>query len=124
MDYFVSQGYPQAAQKFAIEANMQPLPDVHSITQRVEIRHAIHSGDIQSAIERINEYNPQVSAQVAYRALKFLIAMMLHVHAPRRGLLACDESKLNFSLQSEQIHPSRADQIPVIDDVTDLLKAS
>ena len=63
MDYFVSQGYPQAAQKFAIEANMHPMPDVHSITQRVEIRHAIHSGDIQSAIERINEYNPQVSAE-------------------------------------------------------------
>ena len=60
MDYFVSQGYPEAAQKFALEANMHPMPDVASITQRVEIRHAIHSGDIQTAIENINEYNPQV----------------------------------------------------------------
>lgn len=60
MDYLISQGYPHAAQKFANEANMQPMPDLDSITQRVQIRDAIHRGDIQSAIENINEINPQV----------------------------------------------------------------
>ena len=60
MDYLVSHGYPLAAHKFATEANMQPIPDVDSITQRVEIRQAIHSGDIQSAVEKINELDPQV----------------------------------------------------------------
>jgi hypothetical protein len=60
MDYLVTNGYPAAAKRFAVEANIQPKADIASIEERVEIRSAIHSGDIQTAIERINELNPQV----------------------------------------------------------------
>ncbi|KAK2745489.1 hypothetical protein FQN55_006185 [Onygenales sp. PD_40] len=60
MDYLVTNGYPSAAKKFAMEANIQPKADVESIQERVEIRNAIHSGDIQLAIEKINELNPQI----------------------------------------------------------------
>jgi hypothetical protein len=59
MDYLVTNGYPAAAQKFALEANIEPV-DVESIRERVEIRTAIYSGNIQAAIEKINELNPQV----------------------------------------------------------------
>lgn len=61
MEYLISEGYPEAAQRFALEANVQPELDVDSIQERVDIREAISSGDIQSAIEKINELNPQVS---------------------------------------------------------------
>ncbi|KAI9821714.1 MAG: hypothetical protein M1827_002295 [Pycnora praestabilis] len=60
MDYLINEGYPSAAKKFASEANIQPGADVDSIQERVEIRNAIHGGDIQRAIERINELNPQI----------------------------------------------------------------
>lgn len=60
MDYLMNEGYPAAAQKFAREANIQPLADIDSIQERVAIRNAIHAGNIQAAIERINELNPQV----------------------------------------------------------------
>lgn len=60
MDYLINEGYPSAAKKFALEANIQPKADIDSIQERVEIRNAIHGGDIQSAIEKINELNPQV----------------------------------------------------------------
>lgn len=60
MDYLVTNGYPAAAKRFAVEANIQPKADIGSIQERVEIRNAIHSGDIQTAIEKINELNPQV----------------------------------------------------------------
>jgi len=60
MDYLINEGYPSAAKKFALEANIQPKADVDSIQERVEIRNAIHGGDIQTAIEKINELNPQV----------------------------------------------------------------
>lgn len=59
MDYLVTNGYPAAAQKFALEANVQQV-DVESIQERVEIRTAIYSGNIKAAIEKINELNPQV----------------------------------------------------------------
>ena len=61
MEYLTSGGYPEAAQRFAIEANIEPELDVESIQERVEIREAIAKGDIQTAIEKINELNPQVS---------------------------------------------------------------
>jgi len=60
MDYLINEGYPSAAKKFALEANIQPKADIDSIQERVDIRNAIHGGDIQSAIEKINELNPQV----------------------------------------------------------------
>ncbi|KAL4760533.1 uncharacterized protein BDW70DRAFT_137723 [Aspergillus foveolatus] len=59
MDYLVTNGYPAAAQKFALEANIEPV-DVDSIRERVDIRTAIYSGNIQTAIEKINELNPQI----------------------------------------------------------------
>ncbi|KUL89963.1 hypothetical protein ZTR_02950 [Talaromyces verruculosus] len=60
MDYLVTNGYPAAAKRFAVEANIQPKADIESIQERVEIRSAIHSGDIQTAIEKINELSPQI----------------------------------------------------------------
>lgn len=66
MDYLVSEGYPEAAHNFAIEANLQPRTDVDSIQDRVEIRNLIYGGDIQTAIERINELNPQVDTSLLF----------------------------------------------------------
>ncbi|KAL8862146.1 MAG: hypothetical protein Q9178_001602 [Gyalolechia marmorata] len=60
MDYLISEGYPSAAQKFASEANIQPTSAVDTIQERVAIREAIYRGDIQNAIERINELNPML----------------------------------------------------------------
>ena len=60
MDYLVTNGYPAAAKKFAAEANIALQTDVESIQERVDIRTAIHSGNIQAAIEKINELYPQV----------------------------------------------------------------
>lgn len=61
MDYLISEGYPRAAEKFAKEANIQLPVEEDSIQARVEIRRAIHSGDIDTAINKINDMNPQVS---------------------------------------------------------------
>lgn len=60
MDYLITEGYPTAAQKFALEANFVP-PDAANICERVEIRNSIHRGDIENAIGMINDVNPQVS---------------------------------------------------------------
>ena len=61
MDYLINEGYPDAAKNFAKEASIVPSADGEAIQERVDIRNAIHTGDMQLAIERINELNPQVS---------------------------------------------------------------
>lgn len=60
MDYLVNEGYPLAAKNFAKEAKIQSPVEEESIGPRVEIRKAIHSGDIEAAIHKINDYNPEV----------------------------------------------------------------
>lgn len=64
MDYLITQGYPLAAERFAREAKIQPNFDLEiknqSIGERVRIREAIHQGDLKTAIELINDFNPQV----------------------------------------------------------------
>lgn len=55
------EGYPNAAAKFSKEANLQPQQDISSIRARQEIQNCIHSGNIQSAIETLNDLDPEVS---------------------------------------------------------------
>lgn len=62
MDYLITEGYPSAAEKFAAEANIQPKADFSFIQERVQIRDSIYRGDLQAAIELINELNPEVSS--------------------------------------------------------------
>lgn len=81
MDYLITNGYPAAATKFAAEANIQPKVDAESIQARVEIRTAIHSGDIQNAIEKINELNPQVRKSTFF-LLPFQLLGLYLFHAP------------------------------------------
>ena len=54
MDYLVREGYPRAAQRFAVEANIQSDANLDSIQERVEIRNLIYAGDVETALARIN----------------------------------------------------------------------
>lgn len=80
MDYLINEGYPSAAAKFAKEANIRPYADTESIQQRVDIRNAIHAGDIQLAIERINELNPQIldtNAELHFSLLRLQLVELI-----------------------------------------------
>lgn len=83
MNYLISRGYPRTAEKFAKEANMKLPVEEESIESRVEIRKAIHAGDIDTAINRINDFNPQVS--LPPHLVPFLPSIMIIklYHAPR-----------------------------------------
>jgi glucose-induced degradation protein 8 len=60
MDYLINEGYPSAAEKFAMEANIEQPSDDSNILLRVQIRDSIHRGDLQQAIELISEASPEV----------------------------------------------------------------
>ncbi|KAL9113069.1 MAG: hypothetical protein Q9227_002681 [Pyrenula ochraceoflavens] len=105
MDYLITEGYPSAARKFAMEANVQPKTDFDSIQERVEIRESIHKGDLQTAIEKINELNPQydlqqplVHALLPYYGLSNPLTSPSH----QKKLLDTDAS-LHFSLLRLQL---------------------
>ncbi|OZJ04164.1 hypothetical protein BZG36_03114 [Bifiguratus adelaidae] len=60
MDYLVIEGYKDAAEKFSIESGLKPNVDLESIQERMHIRSAVHAGDIEAAMERVNDLNPDI----------------------------------------------------------------
>ncbi|KAH9004358.1 lish motif-containing protein [Lactarius hatsudake] len=60
MDYLVIEGYKSAAEEFSIEAGVQPAVDFASIESRGDIRDALNRGDVQGAITRVNDLNPEI----------------------------------------------------------------
>jgi hypothetical protein len=116
MDYLITNGYPAAANKFAVEANIQLRTDLQAIQERVDIRTAIHSGDIQSAIEKINELNPQVRITVfsyhitSSHFASMIISVSCTTHKTLRGVAEKHSSsvlsmisKHTFTLQHHTI---------------------
>ncbi|KAG7286943.1 hypothetical protein NEMBOFW57_006443 [Staphylotrichum longicolle] len=60
LDYLTMEGYPKAAAKFCKEANLQPQQPDLSIQARQDIQHAIHSGNIETAISALNGLDPEL----------------------------------------------------------------
>ncbi|KAE8234702.1 hypothetical protein CF326_g248, partial [Tilletia indica] len=60
MDYLVIEGYKDAAERFAAESGLSPQVDLESIENRMLIRNAIQRGDVENAIGKVNELDPEI----------------------------------------------------------------
>ncbi|KAM9982878.1 hypothetical protein ACTFIZ_007401 [Dictyostelium cf. discoideum] len=60
MNYLVIEGYQEAAAKFQEESSTQTTVDLASIADRMAIRSAIQSGDVEKGIEIVNDLNPEI----------------------------------------------------------------
>ncbi|KAJ2889632.1 hypothetical protein IWW38_004595, partial [Coemansia aciculifera] len=60
MNYLIIEGYKDAAEKFSEESGLESSVDLGSIEERMQIRFAVQNGDIKSAIERVNDLNPDL----------------------------------------------------------------
>ncbi|XP_023234918.1 glucose-induced degradation protein 8 homolog [Centruroides vittatus] len=60
MNYLVTEGFKEAAEKFRIESGLQPSIELESLDERIQIRDAIENGRIQEAIGLVNKYHPEL----------------------------------------------------------------
>ncbi|KAL5635987.1 hypothetical protein ACGC1H_004706 [Rhizoctonia solani] len=60
MDYLVTEGYKAAADEFCKEANMPTPAGLNRIDKRILIRDAVQRGEIQEAIQHVNDFNPEI----------------------------------------------------------------
>ncbi|KAL0478128.1 glucose-induced degradation protein [Acrasis kona] len=60
MNYFVVEGYKDAAEMFQKESNTPTLINLESITDRVNVRNSVQSGEIEKSIEQVNDLNPEI----------------------------------------------------------------
>eukprot|EP00245_Coleochaete_scutata_P006533 TRINITY_DN20_c0_g1_i4.p1 TRINITY_DN20_c0_g1~~TRINITY_DN20_c0_g1_i4.p1 ORF type:complete len:240 (+),score=63.83 TRINITY_DN20_c0_g1_i4:209-928(+) len=60
MNFLVTEGYVDAAEKFLHESGTEPDIDLGTITDRMAVRKAVQSGNVEDAIEKVNDLNPEI----------------------------------------------------------------
>eukprot|EP01147_Barroeca_monosierra_P004110 gene4110-45_t len=60
LDYLVHEGYKPAAEHLIQEANLPEPPYLSDVERRMEIRAAVHQGDIEKAISLVNDMGTQL----------------------------------------------------------------
>ncbi|KAF9584655.1 hypothetical protein BGW38_005706 [Lunasporangiospora selenospora] len=60
MNYLIIEGYKDAAEKFSQESGAKPPVNLDSIQDRMIVRTAIQRGNIEEAIEKVNDLNPEI----------------------------------------------------------------
>ncbi|KAJ1504754.1 hypothetical protein HMI56_001473, partial [Coelomomyces lativittatus] len=60
LNYLVIEGYKDAAEQFCQEAELSIPVDLVSIDDRMQIRNAVQSGNIDEAIAKVNDLDPEI----------------------------------------------------------------
>lgn len=60
MNYLVTEGFKEAAEKFQKESGLQPSIELDTLDERIKIREAIQTGRIQEAISLVNSLHPEL----------------------------------------------------------------
>ncbi|XP_012447690.1 protein GID8 homolog isoform X2 [Gossypium raimondii] len=59
MNFLVTEGYVEAAKKFRMESGTHHI-DLATITDRMAVKKAAQCGNVEDAIEKINDLNPEI----------------------------------------------------------------
>ncbi|XP_051134713.1 protein GID8 homolog isoform X1 [Andrographis paniculata] len=60
MNFLVTEGYVEAAEKFRLESGTEPDIDLATIADRMAVKKAVQSGNVEDAIEKVNDLNPEI----------------------------------------------------------------
>ncbi|KAF6163188.1 hypothetical protein GIB67_025052 [Kingdonia uniflora] len=60
MNYLVTEGYVEAAERFKTESGTEPDIDLATITDRMAVKKAVQCGNVEDAIEKVNDLNPEI----------------------------------------------------------------
>lgn len=60
MNYLVTEGFKEAAEKFQAESGVEPSVDLSSLDNRILIREAVQNGRIQEATHLVNQLHPEL----------------------------------------------------------------
>ncbi|XP_031249245.1 protein GID8 homolog isoform X2 [Pistacia vera] len=59
MNFLVTEGYVDAAEKFRMESGTEHI-DLATITDRMAVKKAVQCGNVEDAIEKVNDLNPEI----------------------------------------------------------------
>ncbi|XP_005183331.1 glucose-induced degradation protein 8 homolog [Musca domestica] len=93
MNYLVTEGFKEAAEKFQVEAGLlEPSVELNSLDDRILIREAIQNGRIQEATQLVNQLHPELLDSDRY--LYFHLQQLQLIELIRAGKI---EEALSFA---------------------------
>ncbi|XP_069133991.1 glucose-induced degradation protein 8 homolog [Argopecten irradians] len=106
MNYLVTEGFKEAAEKFRMESGVQPSIDLDQLDERIKIREAIQEGKIQDAISLVNNIHPELLDNDRY----------LYFHLQQQQLIELIRDKnVEAALEYAQTHlAERGEENPEI----------
>lgn len=60
MNFLVTEGFVDVAEKFRMESGTEPDIDLATISDRMAVKKAVQSGNVEDAIEKVNDLNPEI----------------------------------------------------------------
>jgi len=60
MNYLVTEGFKEAADKFRVESGIAPCMELDSLDDRIRIRDAVQNGQVEGAIALVNQLHPEL----------------------------------------------------------------
>lgn len=106
MNYLVTEGFKEAAEKFALEAGIKAPAELERLDERIKIRDAIQAGKIQEATALVNQLHPDLLDSDSY----------LFFHLQQQHLIELIRQKnIEEALRYAQEHlAERGEQNPAI----------
>nr|XP_054771263.1 glucose-induced degradation protein 8 homolog [Lytechinus pictus] len=97
MNYLVTEGFKEAAERFQSESSTKPMTDLDTLNERIQIREAIQDGHIEDAIAKVNDLHPELLDNDRY----------LYFHLQQQHLIELIRNKdLEGALTYAQTHLS------------------
>ncbi|KAB2065207.1 hypothetical protein ES319_A09G074900v1 [Gossypium barbadense] len=109
MNFLVTEGYVEAAEKFQMESGTEPDIDLATITDRMAVKKAVQSGNVEDAIEKVNDLNPEQSFLEELERTVSLLAFEDVSNCPVGELLDISQrlktaSEVNAAILTSQSH--------------------
>lgn len=106
MNYLVTEGFKEAAEKFKVESGIQPAVDLDTLDERIKIRDAVQTGRIEEAIAYVNNLHPELLDNNRY----------LYFHLQQQHLIELIRQRnIEGALEFAQLHlAERGEENPEI----------
>lgn len=109
MNYLVTEGFKEAADKFGVETGINYAYDSESLNERIKIRDAIEKGRIENSINLINNLHPDLIDNNRYLAFHLQQQQLIELIRERKledALLfaqnhLCEYGENNVKIQEE-----------------------
>ncbi|XP_063698400.1 glucose-induced degradation protein 8 homolog [Culicoides brevitarsis] len=95
MNYLITEGFKEAAEKFQAESGVEPDVDLSSLDNRILIREAVQDGRIQEATHLVNQLHPELLDNDRY--LYFHLQQLHLIELIRAGKIEGEDGALTFA---------------------------